>query len=76
MNSVVFLSEVVGNKGRKPAANGIYFVAYASDSDGSLRPMLLTQRDLDRALARADANREDCPPPSLLTRLLHWIKHA
>jgi hypothetical protein len=76
MNSVVFLSEVVGNKGRKPAANGIYFVAYASDSDGSLRPMLLTLSDLDRALVRAAANPEDCPKPSLLTRLLHWIKHA
>lgn len=63
VKSRLSVTDVVDNKNpRNKQADAIYFVAYLELEDGSLKPVLLTDTDIQKGLKRAVANPEDVPP--------------
>ena len=65
VKSRIFVTEAVENKNRRTKADENYFVAYVQLEDGSLKPALFTDGDLQKAFKRADANAEDILVPYL-----------
>lgn len=63
VKSRIFVTEAVENKNRRTKADENYFVVYVQQADGSLKPALFTDGDLQKAFKRADANAEDVLPP-------------
>lgn len=64
IKSRIFVTEAVANtspRGKRADAN--YLIAYVQLEDGSLKPALFTDGDLQKALARAEKNPEDILPP-------------
>lgn len=64
IKSRIFVTESVENKSpRNKKADANYFMVYLVLEDGSLKPALLTDGDLKKALKRAETNPEDVVPP-------------
>lgn len=63
IKSRIFATEAVENTKRHAKADSNYFVVYVQFEDGSLKPALLTDGDLQKAFIRADRNPEDVLPP-------------
>lgn len=62
VKSRIFLNELVDNTNPRARADSTYVVAYVQLDDGSLRPALFTDGDIQKAMKRATANKEDVPP--------------
>ena len=65
VKSRIFTSEAVTNTVRHAAADTVYLVAYVELQDGTLKPALFTDGELQKAMARAAKNPEDLQPPYL-----------
>lgn len=59
----------VYNKKRKPTANNYYWFSYVQLPSGEEIPIMLTEKELERAKSRAKKNVEDCPEKGWLTDL-------
>lgn len=63
VKSRIFVTEsVVNTNPRGPKADANYLIAYVVFPDGSLKPALFTDGDLQKALKRAEKNPEDILP--------------
>jgi hypothetical protein len=61
----------VWNKIKKAAANKFYYSVWVEDADGSNeRCLLFTEKELERAEARANKNPEDLPQKGFFADLL------
>lgn len=62
VKSRLLLTETVENTNPRARADSTYVAAYVQLDDGSLRPALFTDGDIQKAMKRAVANPEDMPP--------------
>lgn len=63
VKSRIYIAESVENTNpRGPNADAHYAVAYVEFPDGTMKPALFTDSDLQKAMKRADKNPEDVAP--------------
>lgn len=74
IKSRIYMSDVVINTEPHPLANSEYIHVYVIDGDDVI-PAMLTQNEINRAITRADRNKEDQKPKkyTLWEKIKFWL---
>lgn len=60
--NIIYVNEMIENKDKHQFANKHYYLVYVVDDLGVSVPALFTEHEVNKAIARASKNPEDCPP--------------